>query len=63
MLNDPSRVLVAAASHDQAASGGHAGGKFWVLALGSVGVVFGGALTAGPGSSGGFRVRVLLPWA
>ena len=25
--------------------------------------MFGGVLTAGPGSSGGFRVRALLPWA
>jgi signal transduction histidine kinase len=25
--------------------------------------MFGGTLTAGPGASGGFRVRVLLPWA
>jgi signal transduction histidine kinase len=25
--------------------------------------MFGGTLTAGPGSCGGFRVRVLLPWA
>jgi signal transduction histidine kinase len=25
--------------------------------------MFGGTLTAGPGSFGGFRVRVLLPWA
>ena len=42
MLNDPSRtVAAAAASHDQASLGGHAGGNFWILALGSFGVVFG----------------------
>jgi KUP system potassium uptake protein len=41
MLKDPSQVASAPASHDHASQGTQTGGNFWVLALGSVGVVFG----------------------
>ncbi len=41
MLHDPAQGAPAPAIPDQDAHAGHGGGKFWVLALGSVGVVFG----------------------
>jgi KUP system potassium uptake protein len=41
MLNDPLVQAPAGAALGHEPPGAHAGGKFWVLALGSVGVVFG----------------------
>jgi KUP system potassium uptake protein len=41
MLNEPSQAAPAAAANGHDPAGGQTGGNFWILTLGSVGVVFG----------------------